>query len=473
MFKATRLMFLSQVATTLLLFVRNVIVARLISVEDFGVAATFSILFTVIEILANLSVVKLIVQHPDGDSPRFQNTLHAVQVLRGILGAVLTIVLAYPYADFVNTPDLVWAYQCLAIIPVARAFFHLDTFRVQREMRFGPFAWNNMLSPLVGLAIIVPVWLIRPDYQVMLWSIIGQQVAAVILSHLMAERRFGLAWDMVHVRRALVFGMPLVLNGVVVIAVTNGERMIIANQLDLTVLGWFSVAFMLTTAGTRILMHTISNVFLPRLSRHQGDLPAFRDNAVLTLDCTFYVSGLMAVGLSLFGPALMIGMFGPDYAPGLAVLVILAAGQAVRVARVAPNTISMAQGHTIDLMVTGLVRLLALPVAYAALVWGYGVVMAVLIALLFEALALVCALALVRLRYGVPLRGMLPGFAAFCGVLGLVLADAQIYPAGADILGHAHALQLVLLAAGAGAVLAMPRLRHVGLGLLLALRRAP
>ena len=54
--KATSIMFASQTATTLILFLRNILVARLISVDEFEIAATISLLFEVIETASDMSV---------------------------------------------------------------------------------------------------------------------------------------------------------------------------------------------------------------------------------------------------------------------------------------------------------------------------------------------------------------------------------------------------------------------------------
>lgn len=471
--KATGVMFASQLLTTLVLFLRNILVARLISVEDFGIAATFAILFAVIETLGNVSLNKLVVQDPRGEDPRFQNTLHSVQLIRGAIGAALTLAVAAPYAAFMKTPDIVWAYQALAVIPLVRGFLNLDVFRMQRAMRFLPFAKTIVLAPVLSLAVVLGVWLVSPDWQVMLWAIIAQQVLQVVLSHLLAERRFGLAWDPAAARTTLGFGGPLLLNGLVFLVVTQGERLLIGNQTDLVVLGWFSAAFLLATAPTRILMNTASSVFLPKLSAAQERADEFRRLSLVAVETCVYLGLVTAAGVALAGPVLLVGLFGPAYAPGLVALVLLGAGQAVRIARTAPNTIAMAAGRTSALLWSGLVRALALPVAWWALQAGYGVVGVALAALVFELLSLVYALWLTtRLKTGVPLRPALPALAAGAAVLALVLADLWRSPPTADLIGNAHAGQLVLLAATLAAPAALPHMRRQGLALLRPRRKA-
>src|SRR6056297_3280145 len=75
-------------------FARNIIIARLISVEDFGIAATFALTMSLIEMASNLALDRLLVQAPDGDSPHMLATGHAFQVFRGVLSAIALFALA-------------------------------------------------------------------------------------------------------------------------------------------------------------------------------------------------------------------------------------------------------------------------------------------------------------------------------------------------------------------------------------------
>ena len=56
-------------------FVRSVILARLISSENLGIAATFSMTYALMEMASNVSAQTLLVQAPDGDDTGFQALL--------------------------------------------------------------------------------------------------------------------------------------------------------------------------------------------------------------------------------------------------------------------------------------------------------------------------------------------------------------------------------------------------------------
>lgn len=219
-------------------------------------------------------------------------------------------------------------------------------------------------------------------------------------------------------------------------------------------------------------MNTSTSLFLPKLSAVQEDAEAFARMSLLAIEISLWLGLLAAAALAIFGPALILGLFGDRYAPGMAVLVVLGAGQAVRIARCGPNAIAMATGWTGSLFWTGLVRAAALPVAYVALTHGRGVVTMSLIVLVFELAAFATGLWLVAKVRPVPVLRPLPAYAAFLGILVLILFDLGRNPPVDSILGNIHPLQAVIALAAAGSVLSMPQIRRDGLALLRQRRRA-
>ena len=75
-------------------FIRNIIIARLISPNDFGIAATFVITVSLLEMISDLAAHRLLVQAKDGNEERFQETAHLLMVVRGAVNAVLLFLLA-------------------------------------------------------------------------------------------------------------------------------------------------------------------------------------------------------------------------------------------------------------------------------------------------------------------------------------------------------------------------------------------
>ena len=456
-----------NLGVALLKFARNILVARLLSVENFGIAATIAIIFGFIEMMAFLGLDRFLIQTRDEDLGRVQTTLQTMQALRGVFVAAVLYVTAGPLAALMDVPGIAWAFQLMAVLPLIQGFMHLDPARAQRGMRFGPFLKVTLSAEILGLLSVWPLFLVFGDYRVVLGALVVQTVLTTLFSHLVAERRYALGFDRALALRALRFGWPLLLNAALMFGILQGDRIIVANQLGPVTLGLFSLAFMLTFMPTGVLAQTVNRLFLPRLARLQDDPAGFDALARVVVQTGLVVGLAVAIGFSILGADLLLILFGEKYAGALAVLVWLAVMQAVRVAKMGVSVVALARGETRSPMVANIPRVLLLPVAWLALERGAGMETVVAIAILGEALGLAAAFALLRSWLGVPVRPLIPAVLAWGGVLALVVADTALWPRRPEVFANFHPFQgVILLAAVAATLLAMRDLRVRALGLL-------
>ena len=75
MLRKALLILSGNAAASLLLFARNLVIARLIPVEDYGIASTFAIAMSVVEMASQLGLQQMIVQAREGEDPHFQAAL--------------------------------------------------------------------------------------------------------------------------------------------------------------------------------------------------------------------------------------------------------------------------------------------------------------------------------------------------------------------------------------------------------------
>jgi len=121
MVKPALLILSGNAAASGLLLIRNLLVAALIPVSDYGIAATFAIAMAVVEMASTFGLQQQIVQSAKGEDPCFQAALQGFQVMRGALAGVVLFILAGPIATFMGIAEVTWAYRVLAVVPVLNA----------------------------------------------------------------------------------------------------------------------------------------------------------------------------------------------------------------------------------------------------------------------------------------------------------------------------------------------------------------
>lgn len=390
--------------SALMLLARNLLVARLVPVADYGIAATFAITMAVIEMMSELGLKQLIVQARDGDDPRLQAALQGVQVLRGAFSALLLVLIAAPLAAFLHIPQAAWAYQMLALVPLLQGFLHLDIYRFERQMHFAPQMLALSLPALISVVLIWPLFAVFKDYRTMLYAVLAQAALTLALSHALAQSRYRIRLDPPTMRRALGFGAPLALNGLLLFISFQGEKLLVGRLLGLEQLAYLAMGFTLTLTPTLVVARAVQSFFLPQLSR--TDLIQARFNALAraTIEANM-LNGLLQAGviLALGGP-LVAWLLGPKYAPLLALLPWLALLHAVRVFKVGPAVVALARARTSNAMWANLCRVISLPLGVWLALQGFGLQAILQSALAGELCGLFVSLFLLKTRIRLDLR---------------------------------------------------------------------
>ncbi|MEM6498789.1 MAG: oligosaccharide flippase family protein [Pseudomonadota bacterium] len=374
--------------------IRNIFAARLIGAEQFGVAVTLAIVATGIEMASNLGLQQIIVRDARGENPKFQASLQFVQGVRGVFCAVLLYLLAPVCAHFFGLDDLIWAFRLAALAPLAAGFAHLDAYRYQRNSRFGPSIAISLGPALLSLLLVLPLFQKFGDFRVLLISGLIQSFGTLIMSHLVAERRFTCTLSARHWNSIWRFGSPLALNGLLLLGVFHGEKILVAHLRSPGELAILAMGFTLTLTPALILGRSLQAYALPRLSQiaEQREFQTqSRNLIVLCIGIAFAATVFMSATSSAI-PLLL----GGEFLPLQVLFPLLALLHGLRIARSGPSIVALAKGNTFNAVLGNMPRVAALPAVYFWLTSGGGFAGLLWIAIVAEAIGL--ALCILRLR---------------------------------------------------------------------------
>ena len=459
MFKKAIMVVSGNAFASIFLLLRNLVVARLVSPENYGIASTFAMSMSIVEMLSYLGLNQLMVIDKDGDDPKFQAAMQGFQVLRGLFSATVLFLIAYPYAAFLGVERVAWSYEVLALIPLINGFQHYDPHRQRRHLNFTPSVLANSIPAMVSVLVLWPLALMFGDYRIMLFALFAQAITMVVTTHLTAERPYRLTLDFTLMKRATKFGWPLLLDGALIFGAFNGERMIVLRELGVSQFAFFTMAFTLTLTPTIVLANSFQSLFLPNLTSARNDPTLFQRLSIASVESNLAIAVLLVMGTSLVGGPLAYALTGPKYVSILPILVPIAILQAIRVAKNGGNTVALACGKSSLSMMGNLIRVLSLPISWWIAVSTGNVLMIVWTVCLAEIFAFILSMWLLRRWTGVHLRSLaLPVLltAALCAV---AWHDAMMTPPETNLLRHLHLELLVVLVTGILALASMGEMR--------------
>lgn len=364
---------LGQVGQQLLLFLRNVLIARLLPQEQFGIALTLVTVIGAVDAITEIGIeIFLIRSREEAGDERLQSTLHMILIVRGAAASGLLFALAGPISQLFHVPESAWIYQILAIIPALRGFVHLDIRRFEKALRYWPGICINFAAIAAGTiaAFCFALWL--KDARSLLFAQIIQTFLLVAGSHVLSSRPYRTSYDAEYIRKLSTFGAPLILNGVLLFLIFQGDRILIGAKLGLRELAVYGSVSLLTVGVTMLVTKVFGQLYLPVLTGFdRGELVYERRYEKCgALSLVVALSSLL--GFAIAGEEIVTAAFGSAYGQTDQLVTWLGFHCACRIFRSWPQIGQLASGNTKALLQTNILSSLGMPSAFLAVEMGWG-----------------------------------------------------------------------------------------------------
>jgi O-antigen/teichoic acid export membrane protein len=368
------------VAMQVFRFAFNVALAGLVAPKVFGIMALVSLFVQGLQMFSDLGIRQCVIQHPRGDEPRFLNTAWTVQVLRGGLLFLGSLVLAWPMAAFYRESALLWLIPLAGLGALISGFTSTSLLTYSREVRRGPLVRRELgVYVATYTAVVVAVTLIRrrwpggeaADLELAVIAL-GMVVAALgelALSFTLgavAPHRF--AWDREARQELLRFGGWVFVSSACTFCAAQADRLVVG-KLSLETLGLYHIAGVIAALPVGVVMALGIHLVFPLMSdsMREGEPPrrAFRraHRGLLV------AAALLIVGTACVGPAFIRLIYDDRYAATAEFIRLLAVAGWFTALLVPGELALLALGNTRGLATAQAVRLACVP---AFLLGGYS-----------------------------------------------------------------------------------------------------
>jgi len=268
----------SLVASQVLRLGGNLIMARLLLPEMFGVMVIATTVSVLLHLLSDVGLRQNIIQSHRGDDPLFLNTAWTVQIVRGFMLFALTLLLAlgawaaqvadlWPAHSTYAAPELplvlaitglsaiIWGFQSTKIDVAVR------TFQQKRVVLV------DIASQVVGLITMLAIGYFTRS----IWSLViaglTSALAGTLLGHLALQGPHNrLQWDREALTELIVFGRWILLSSMVGVLAMYGDRIWFGGTMTVAQLGVYSIAVLIIGSLQTGLMKLFGTVALPAFS---------------------------------------------------------------------------------------------------------------------------------------------------------------------------------------------------------------
>lgn len=424
LFSNTLILTIGQAGGQALSLLRNAIFGHFLSPEDFGVAAIFTITISAVEMASDMGADKLLIQSKEGNEKNFQNTVHFYMFLRGLIGGAILYFISPYIATSFKIPDNSDAFLILAWVVFIRGFIHLDIKRLQRQFIFFPFVITEIFPQFIAVLIAFPLVQHFDNYQAVAYVIIVHALFYVLISHSYAKRRYRLQINIDYLKKLFSFGWPLILNGFLMYFIFQGDKLFVGKYFDLTTLGIYSAAFMITMVPAQMIVKIMISLKLPVFSKFQDDIFKLNYTYLVGTEAALYIAFFFSTFFMFFGNYVLVLVFGNQYT-GIAILVsILSFMWSLRIIRVPSTLFAMAKGNTRISLAGNILRSFALLGVYLLSIKQAPIEQIALCGCAGEILAILYSTVAIKRFYQASLLPFLVRFCLFITFSGLLFYSA-------------------------------------------------
>jgi len=168
--------------------VSTLILVRLLAPEDFGLIALAAGFMQSIDGLMMISTEEAVIREKSPDRAVY-DTAFTLNVLRGLLVALLVAALALPAADFFGDPRLGPLLLVMAWMPFLEGLTNIGVVDFRRDMTFHKEFALMVLPKLCGIIVMIGAVLLLRNYMAMLFGIVAGRTLRTVMSYTMHPYR--------------------------------------------------------------------------------------------------------------------------------------------------------------------------------------------------------------------------------------------------------------------------------------------
>jgi O-antigen/teichoic acid export membrane protein len=398
---------LSQYSNRLLGFVSTLILAKLLTPADFGLVAVASMVIEIMQLFRDMGLSEAVISSRREDRKAL-DTAHTVLVGYNVLLFGLVAAASPLVAWFYRDQSLILIVILLSSNLVINSLRLVPVTLIRRNLEFRKLMLTDLGPSFVSAIVGIVLALVGFGVWSLVLKTMVQSVLTLVLVQLVVPYRPRFAFERSAARDLFGYGKFIVGSSMLFVALYNIDRLFVSRIAGLAAFGAFDFAARIADMPTKQFSGLVGAVMFPVYSAVDRSGAVLRPMFLRTLKYTASITFPAAVGLALFGPALVDRFYGPRWAALGPLLQLLSIYAALRSTSSIIHDLYKATGRPDLMQRAALAKLLAVGILGAPAVYYFGapgiagLLVAVYTTVLFWELARVSTL--LEMPISMPLR---------------------------------------------------------------------
>ncbi len=305
--------------------VKLVVLARLLSPEDFGLFGIVLLAIAALDVLTQTGFNTALIQRK-GNVEAYLDTAWTVQLIRGLVLAAVLFAVAPVVGWFFEEPPAVLLLRVMCVSVALGGFVNIGIIYFRKELQFHRQVAYSVLSTAAGFVVGIVLAFRLRNVWALVWAQVAVSVSRCALSYAMHPYRPRPRWNANQALELFGFGKWLLGNSALMFVATKADKLVVGKLLGAASLGLLTMAERISCFAGAEVSSLANSLMMPAYARVQDDRARLTRGFLSVFESVLCLVGPVAVGLVIMAPALVRAVLGSDWAPVILPLQIMAAG---------------------------------------------------------------------------------------------------------------------------------------------------
>lgn len=343
----TNVVVISVVIANVLRALSSVVLTRLLVPEVFGISGVIASVIFAFGMVSDLGFQAFVVRHPEGDKPRFLDTIWTMAVLRSVILTCAAFALAPTIAGLFGKPELTPLIEVSALVFIIEGVASLTLLTALRHRMVLRLSLLELTALIVQILLSFALAYVWRNYWAILVSMLVGSAFKTLLSYVLFPNSLRKpAFDRRYIRELWGFARFVTGSSIITLLLLQSDKFALGRLMSLDDFGFYILAGNLAAAPLAFTTAYASRVLFPTYSQ------AWRDGED-NLRALFYAKRRLPSLLYCFATGGLIGcaplviavLYDPRYAMSAIYLQILAIAPLFALASYSGNETLTATGH--------------------------------------------------------------------------------------------------------------------------------
>lgn len=291
-------------------FIVNMILARLLAPDQFGLMALVLAATAFFETLTEVGVRQSVIQNKKGDTREFLNVAWWFSGVRGGLLYILGVAAAPWVAKFYAEPAIVPLLRVAFLTMLFNGLTNPSLYVLEKKLQFGHYVWIMQGSAAAGTLLCLGMAIWSPSVWALVVGVVAQAFLRCLGSFFFCPVQLAFEFDRQAWKEIFCFSRGMVGLPILTYLFMQADILFLGRMVDKDTLGLYSMAFILASTPQILVLSILGPMVLPVLSDVQDSYEQLR-RRLLQMTRVLFMFGLpMTMCLAVFAESFLLVVYG-------------------------------------------------------------------------------------------------------------------------------------------------------------------